>query len=279
MDFQEKIRRLVGTRNKSALSKEAGLPATALDAVINKGREPLASNAVRLARVLGAPCEWLFDDAQGWQPPGNIGEESLRSASELQLIERLGAYSRLMIRTLRVAAEGLPLDRLLRLESLAALEHLGPDQQRDLDAGVRDILLHYGICMNIDSLSWLVHDTICRTLSGVSTGDIFVETVDDGAIRDASFPNLVRLCKSRTTLAQPRSEESRPHEVRIAEPDAVKLPSLLARQRILLQDGTATIISNSAGINGANEGRPSAEGSNPPPVERAHSLGRRRLKE
>jgi helix-turn-helix protein len=95
MDFREKVRRLVGTQNKSELSRLAGLPDTAIDAVVNKGREPLASNAVKLARVLRVPSDWLFDDERGWPPPGARFDAS--ELSDLEVAQILEARIRRLI--------------------------------------------------------------------------------------------------------------------------------------------------------------------------------------
>lgn len=103
MDFREKVRRLVGTRNKSELSREAGLPVTALDAVVNKGREPLASNAVRLARVLGVPCGWLFNDAAEWPPPPPTG--GVAEIGDVQLVDELARRRRLVIQDVQSLAK------------------------------------------------------------------------------------------------------------------------------------------------------------------------------
>lgn len=89
MDFQEKVRRLVGSRNKSALSRQAGLPETAFDAAVNKGREPLASNAVRIASVLGVSADWLFDDSKDWPPPEASEVGSLDTVPDAKLIHTL----------------------------------------------------------------------------------------------------------------------------------------------------------------------------------------------
>jgi transcriptional regulator with XRE-family HTH domain len=69
MTFTEKLARLTADKNKSSLAKAAGLPATAISNYISRKYIPRADTALRIAKALNVPLEWLADDAQPWPPP------------------------------------------------------------------------------------------------------------------------------------------------------------------------------------------------------------------
>lgn len=71
MTVFEKVGRLTELMNRAKVSRAAGLPPTAIDAVVNKKRMPLASNGLKIARALKVPMEWLFDDKADWPPPAS----------------------------------------------------------------------------------------------------------------------------------------------------------------------------------------------------------------
>jgi|GEM_PF-4264958 len=68
MELIEKLRRLCEDRNKSAVSRNAGLPPTRICDYLNKGSMPSATNAVRIARALKVSPAWFIDDSQDWPP-------------------------------------------------------------------------------------------------------------------------------------------------------------------------------------------------------------------
>ncbi len=67
--FCEKIRRLMHGRSRAQLCRDAGLPESMLDSLINKKQRPGVTRAIMLARALEVPVDWLFDDSQPWPPP------------------------------------------------------------------------------------------------------------------------------------------------------------------------------------------------------------------
>jgi transcriptional regulator with XRE-family HTH domain len=69
MDFTEKLRRLGQEVNKAKAAESVGLAATTISNYIAKGSTPRADIALKIARALQVPLEWLVDDAQGWPPP------------------------------------------------------------------------------------------------------------------------------------------------------------------------------------------------------------------
>ncbi len=69
MTWQQKIRRLLGGKNASALAESVGLPRTSIRNAVNTGQVPRVDKAIKIARALGVPADWLFDDARPWPPP------------------------------------------------------------------------------------------------------------------------------------------------------------------------------------------------------------------
>ena len=69
MTFTEKLAQATAGKNKSAIAKAAGLPATAISNYLNRKYAPQADTALKLARALGVPFDWLIDEEQGWPPP------------------------------------------------------------------------------------------------------------------------------------------------------------------------------------------------------------------
>lgn len=133
MNFREKIRRLVGTRNKSELSRSAGLPDTAIDAVVNKGREPLVTNAIRLAKVLGVSSDWLFDDLADWPPPKEFSVESL---AQTQLVDELARRRELVRKDMRNIIAEFSGERLIHLERLSIFKPRNAEQKAELDTAM-----------------------------------------------------------------------------------------------------------------------------------------------
>lgn len=76
VEFTEKLRALVEASGRSRLSiaRDAGLSEAAVSNYINAGHTPRADTALKLARALRVPVEWLIDDAQDWPPPQSPDE-------------------------------------------------------------------------------------------------------------------------------------------------------------------------------------------------------------
>ena len=85
--FREKLSRLIGDSSRAKISRAAGVPATVVTTYVNRGSEPSATNALKLARALGVPVDWLIDDDQDWPPPTHdrTAEVSLGSAADDEL--------------------------------------------------------------------------------------------------------------------------------------------------------------------------------------------------
>lgn len=68
MTFHEKVTRLCEDRNKSKLSRRAGLSSTGISSYIAKGCLPRLDIALRIARAIGVSLDWLADDTANWPP-------------------------------------------------------------------------------------------------------------------------------------------------------------------------------------------------------------------
>ena len=68
MLFTDKLRHLCVDRNKSAVSRRAGLPPNGIADYFGKGYLPRADTALRIVQALNVSLEWLVDDRQGWPP-------------------------------------------------------------------------------------------------------------------------------------------------------------------------------------------------------------------
>ena len=66
MNWREKLRKLLVGRNASYLARGVGLNACAITRAATKGEMPRAPKAIKIARALGVPADWLFDDDQPW---------------------------------------------------------------------------------------------------------------------------------------------------------------------------------------------------------------------
>lgn len=86
MLFAEKLDKLGKEVNKSRVSRAAGLKANTLSTYIATRSIPRADIALKLARALGVPLEWLVDDTQDWPPPSK-SDASGEATSSLQLTD------------------------------------------------------------------------------------------------------------------------------------------------------------------------------------------------
>lgn len=91
MDMASKIAKLTEDDNKSSVARAAGLPANAINDLINKGNVPKVDKALRLARALDVPLDWLVDDEADFPVPDSPGkriEDHSTDDLRLELIRR-----------------------------------------------------------------------------------------------------------------------------------------------------------------------------------------------
>ena len=88
MTFQEKLRRLAPTINKSRAARAVGLKANAISTYMAKGSLPRIDIALKIALALGVPLDWLADDQQDFPPPAKASS-SIRDFGDADLVHDL----------------------------------------------------------------------------------------------------------------------------------------------------------------------------------------------
>ncbi len=76
MTFEEKLKEWLKGRSRAGLARLANLRPTVINNYLTGERRsaPMAQTALKLARAMSVPLEWLVDDKQGWPPPDSIRE-------------------------------------------------------------------------------------------------------------------------------------------------------------------------------------------------------------
>lgn len=71
MVLYEKLRRLLAEKGwpQAELARKASVCPSNLSNIFHRANNPQLSTALRIARALDVPLEWLADDAQEWPPP------------------------------------------------------------------------------------------------------------------------------------------------------------------------------------------------------------------
>lgn len=78
--FHEKLKRRVeeGRLNKARAARDVGLPESTISSYLAKTDSlPRADIALKIARAIEVPVEWLIDDEQEWPPPTTPTKNSL----------------------------------------------------------------------------------------------------------------------------------------------------------------------------------------------------------
>ncbi len=69
MRWYDKIDKLTEGINASHICTKAGLPRNAIRRAATSKNMPIAAKGVKIAKALGVPPDWLFDDNRDWPPP------------------------------------------------------------------------------------------------------------------------------------------------------------------------------------------------------------------
>jgi len=88
MTFQEKLRRLAPTINKSRAARAVGLKENAISTYMARGSLPRVDIALKIAMALGVPLDWLADDRQDFPPP-QADKSSVRDFGDADLVHDL----------------------------------------------------------------------------------------------------------------------------------------------------------------------------------------------
>ena len=101
MQFHEKVRRQVQALdlNRSKAAREVGLPVSTINNYVSTTASlPRVDIAIKIARALKVPLEWLADDEQDWPPPSQPSVASpmppLEKFGDVQIIEELAKRRR-----------------------------------------------------------------------------------------------------------------------------------------------------------------------------------------
>ena len=92
MTFTEKLKRLAAEINQSKAAKSVGLAPSTIGAYIAKGSIPRGDIAVKLARALNGPVDWLCDDARDWPPPTTMAAPLSNEELLVELARRLARF-------------------------------------------------------------------------------------------------------------------------------------------------------------------------------------------
>jgi transcriptional regulator with XRE-family HTH domain len=95
MTFAQKLSKLTAGRNKSAISQAADLPATAISNYINRKYTPSADKALRIARALDVPLDWLVDPDRDLPAPKSTGTLDAGALSDEQLMREVSRRYRI----------------------------------------------------------------------------------------------------------------------------------------------------------------------------------------
>jgi transcriptional regulator with XRE-family HTH domain len=86
--FTEKLKRATQDLNKAKASISAGLAPTTISNYIATGSTPRADIALKIARAIGVPLDWLVDDTQDWPPPESR-RDGATSFTDQQLLHEI----------------------------------------------------------------------------------------------------------------------------------------------------------------------------------------------
>jgi transcriptional regulator with XRE-family HTH domain len=156
MHWREKIKKLLEGRNASQLAITVGLHKSAIRDASNTGRLPRVDKAIKIARALDVPCDWLFNDGQDWPAPEGISAASL---SEMELIQEVARRRELVRRDIRAWDQRFTEERLDGMNCLAAKDKLArtDEEQATLDAGLSDLIQSLSLH---NRLTWLDADKL-----------------------------------------------------------------------------------------------------------------------
>lgn len=139
MKFSEKLAHLTAERNKTQLSKEAGLRDSAVSELIAKNAVPRSDTALALARALNVPLDWLVDDEAGFPAPTPGATRSdVRDFHDHDLLLELGRRWALDLQYLSTLHQDI---RNRDLRAVAQRAFALPLDQRD--AQVEELLSSY----------------------------------------------------------------------------------------------------------------------------------------
>jgi len=230
--FTEKLRRLTEGKNKAELALSVKLKPTVISDYVRRGYAPRVDIALKIARALNVPLDWLADDSQDWPPPPASIPASLTAAQlASELGRRLhGIGTALMIKLaaaqkvqwVEVASELLKLDvdgelpkkfrdlamlpsqiSALEVELYAFDPHcpVGPDAPPEI---LKDVKPEFEI--SLLELEWMISK--CRSLPGFSAANQLIGILTAPTEwRGAGFKEQVERMRKEASAAIERARE------------------------------------------------------------------------
>ncbi len=196
---------------------------------------PLASNAVKLARSLRVPADWLFDDSRDWPPPDSIPGIDLSGRTD----EEVQAY--LLEREARILTTAI--DALARHDGKKQLDQTARDELFELAKALHLLALsRFALLTNMQDRAlqltvleqMILHDVL--GLSGPPHRPSMLEAVapetrDQAAARVAEWNRLQEIERRRVhKMIEERRRLAREHNERIRS-SANQATEVKARQR------------------------------------------------
>jgi transcriptional regulator with XRE-family HTH domain len=199
--LSEKLKEFTKKRSQASIARDAGLAPSILSNYINRGSEPLASAALKLARALEVPVDWLLDDAQGFPAPEPTPKPSASDLPDRELMMELAVRQRRLLldflQTLESAnaidwnkaasdaanlspSDPLPDSAKQGIANLAALDVKFSRTSQDYDLPFYVVLNHEtlpGGNVPLQMLDWLHFDTKYGQFSERPEVRRFIETV------------------------------------------------------------------------------------------------------
>jgi transcriptional regulator with XRE-family HTH domain len=140
MTLSQKIARWLASNGRSQrwLATAIGVSANAVSKIV-AGGDTSYRTAFQIAQVFGVSVSWLLDDTSDWPPQERTGVIEL---SDFQLLHELHRRCDVIEGGVRKFMARLSDARLGRLERLASKKTPATTEQRELNQGLEDILLH-----------------------------------------------------------------------------------------------------------------------------------------
>lgn len=171
MTVGDKIRSLLAERGWShaELARRAGLHQRAVSYMIAGEREPRVRDAVSIARTLGVPIAWLFDDEQPLPPPPPSERLLPADITERTLVDELARRRELIRKDMRAIASDFTEDRCIHLDRVAAFGPKSKAQEQELHDAMEALFL---LEMLSRRLAWLDPDQVHRPSEAKSASQL-----------------------------------------------------------------------------------------------------------
>lgn len=176
MKWTEKILALLQGKNASHLSESVGLHKSAIRDAANNEQLPRVDKAIKIARALNVPADWLFDDAQDLPAPDR---PTLATYTDQAVTSDLARRRELIRQSMHEVAASFTPARKARLISLAKTGVKTDTDRADMDAGKRDLARLHSLN---NQLEWLDPDKLHPPKAKVVTVQDLLKDWDSGIL-------------------------------------------------------------------------------------------------